>query len=839
MRDHEAEIQCLKEELRQTKNTLEECANRLILEEDKNRALLNSLSWRITGPLRRLFQLLSAHTSLSLESINGLLLLIRYPVHYLKQAGRMGMGHAFRLLISGNLDRTLKQVADVRRTFKAENVCSTHLIDILKSSPTAVFPSENEPVDVIVPIHNAYELAVQCIESVLKHTRNIQLMIVNDASTDPRIGAYLENLKPRTDNGIKPAIITNETNLGFVRSVNKALRKTNHHVVILNSDTEVPAEWLPRLIAPIRQNERIATVTPFSNSATICSFPTFDADNPLFNGLPLETVDGYFRLFGGETQVPLPTGIGFCMAINRSALDRIGLFDEDAFRQGYGEENDFCRRAAKAGYSNVLAPNLFVYHKHCGSFSPSDKERILFENHEKLIAKHPDYQSLIENFIRLDPLHDMRETMKILIDVLERGGAKHYAVIDHDIGGGANLYRRELMSVLSKQGAVTTLCYDHRIKRCSVQYLRGEVEGAMTFDPSFIPLMMNFLELTKADHLFINELTSWPEPLDCVHRIEISGIPYSVFMHDFFFACPNMNLTDTRGKFCRYPETEKPCTRCLNENKDAEYRLFYPSSYPEIETWRRRMESFLSLADRIIFFSENSKEVYSRFYPHLANTVVSAHFIPDLNSFSSRLIQFNQGKTFNVAVVGEIGPSKGIEVLSQFVSHPDFASLPIKLIVLGITSKFPAGYVSAGGKFLVHGSYRRAELSDLLAQYDISAVLIPSVWPETFSYTTSEAMLLGYPVICFDLGAPANRIRRHNCGLVVSDMSANGLLAAFRQILDHPQWIEEFSRNTGAYNPPTKEKHFAGIPDLCPPRSPSQKGKGKALKNENRQGEYT
>jgi GT2 family glycosyltransferase len=44
-------------------------------------------------------------------------------------------------------------------------------------------------------------------------------------------------------------------------------------VVLLNSDTVVANDWLDRLLACADLESRIGTVTPFSNNATICSFP--------------------------------------------------------------------------------------------------------------------------------------------------------------------------------------------------------------------------------------------------------------------------------------------------------------------------------------------------------------------------------------------------------------------------------------------------------------------------------------------------------------------------------------------------------------------------------------
>jgi hypothetical protein len=59
----------------------------------------------------------------------------------------------------------------------------------------------------------------------------------------------------------------------------------------------------------------------------------------------------------------------------------------------------------------------------------------------------------------------------------------------------------------------------------------------------------------------------------------------------------------------------------------------------------------------------------------------------------------------------------------------------------------------------VHGAYRREDIPGLVARYGIDRWLIPSVWPETFSYTTHEALATGLPVWCFDLGAQGAAVR--------------------------------------------------------------------------------
>ena len=70
-----------------------------------------------------------------------------------------------------------------------------------------------------------------------------------------------------------------------------------------------------------------------------------------------------------------------------------------------------------------------------------------------------------------------------------------------------------------------------------------------------------------------------------------------------------------------------------------------------------------------------------------------------------------------------------------------------------------------------HGKYKARNLPRIMQKHKIDLVFIPSVWPETFSYTTSEAMSMGLPVACYDMGAPAERISKYSRGLILNKIS--------------------------------------------------------------------
>jgi GT2 family glycosyltransferase len=262
------------------------------------------------------------------------------------------------------------------------------------------------PIDIVIPAYRGLAETRRCVESVLASAsrRPAEIVVIDDASPETALSAWLREAAPG-----RFTLRVHGQNRGFVASSNEGMAlHPDRDVVLLNSDTEVAPGWLDRLAAHAARDSTIGTVTPFSNNATICSYPRTLENNLLPQGETTASLDAAFARANAGLSADIPTAVGFCMYIPRACLGRVGLFDEARYGMGYGEEVDFCMRVARAGLRNVIAADVFVRHAGEVSFGNTGVERRA--RAQAIVDElYPEFQERLRDFIPRDPLRGLRE----------------------------------------------------------------------------------------------------------------------------------------------------------------------------------------------------------------------------------------------------------------------------------------------------------------------------------------------------------------------------------------------------------------------------------------------
>ena len=247
-------------------------------------------------------------------------------------------------------------------------------------------------VDILVCVHNALEDVRRCLESVLSRTAiDFRLIVVNDGS-DPETTTWLRQSASRHS---VIELIETDGPLGYTRAANRGLEVGRApYVVLLNSDTIVPRLWVECLLDCMQTDERLGIVGPLSNAASWQSIPErFAAGGGWeINRLPAGyNVDEYSELVHRTSERAFPRVEflnGFCLLMRREVIEAIGYLDDDAFPQGYGEENDYCIRAREAGFELAVADHCYVYHAKSRSFGTQARDRLAEKGREALWQKH-------------------------------------------------------------------------------------------------------------------------------------------------------------------------------------------------------------------------------------------------------------------------------------------------------------------------------------------------------------------------------------------------------------------------------------------------------------------
>ena len=638
-------------------------------------------------------------------------------------------------------------------------------------------------IDILVPIYNAYEFTRKCIDSVYKNTDvQFNLYLIDDCSPDERISKLLDEIrqkeKPQLLRDLK--ILRNEENLGFIGSVNRGFKISQNNVVLLNTDTEVPPKWLSRLIKPMIEDKTVASITPFSNSAEICSFPNFCENNDLPEGLTVAELDEIFLRYGDIVPCNIPTGVGFCMLLRRECLEKYGAFDT-VFGKGYGEENDWCRRTAEQGYRHLHIKNLFVWHKHGASFAErkdKSKQQRLNENLAILNKRYPDYNKLVQEYIKKDPAGANRNFLKYCAQAKSEKKVQGVIFLNHSMGGGAKVYQDGVIAKLKENWRVYEMEPLADGKSLIVKKFSGGVEEKIAvFDLQAMDAekFTALIEALYINWIFVNQLLTYPVP-EILQWIMSTKIPYTFFGHDFFAVCPRYQLLNSEMKYCGAETDLEKCSACLKKSNIP----FAAKTVTDIAAWRKNFQDFLSNAKEIIVPSDNTAEIFKKYYN--AQITVHEHEISKYIFYTFKE-QYAEEEILTVAVIGAIGDEKGSKIVYELAKRLDKSSMKIQLMVIGITNLHNEEYVSENKKFKITGRYDNKEISNLLSQYKVGLVLIPSIWSETYSYTTAEAMSSGYPVMVFPLGAPADRVKRTGGGWILNEISAEAVMDKLKELL--------------------------------------------------------
>ena len=657
-------------------------------------------------------------------------------------------------------------------------------------------------VDIVIPIYNAFEFTKKCIETVVENTnlKEHTLVLVNDKSPDEKILPMLQEFV-KNNQELNIDLIDSKENQGFVKSVNIGMSHSKNDVVLLNSDTEVTKNWLDKMIKTAYVSENVATVTPLSNNATLASIPNFLEENKIPDYISLEEYAKLVEDCSYNAYPELSTAHGFCMYIRRDAIEKVGLFDAETFGKGYGEENDFSYRCILNGLLNLLCDNTFIYHKGTQSFT-EEKEELAKSHWEILKEKYPFNVEMNNDLCIYNPYSYVQDIVKYTLGNKYR---KNMLIVAHEffdlkekLVGGTVQHIYDLIENMRKDTNCHVFYYrngKYRLKSffedSEAEIVVGNIisyEAIKTNNFQYKFILQKLFSLVNFDFVHIHHMAN--HYFDLLEALEKRKLPYFVTLHDFYLACPTIVLLEN-GEKCCVGNSNRNCAKCLDKQikiKDKEF----------INKWRELSYRLLKGAKEIIAPNESAVQIFNEFFKDL-NIKVIEHGMDKEDFLKPEEIPERKDERKNIAFIGGISPYKGLGYMKDLIAKANNEEIPYTIHLFGRASEWQVN--SSGKHFVYHNTYSRNEIVKLLKENNIDLVLLLANWPETYSYTLTEATIAEVPVVSLPFGALGDRINKEGIGwLLPKDATTEDVVNKLNEIFENEEEYNKVLNNMKKYN---------------------------------------
>jgi len=349
-------------------------------------------------------------------------------------------------------------------------------------------------------------------------------------------------------------------------------------------------------------------------------------------------------------------------------------------------------------------------------------------------------------------------------------------IFDHDLGGGSNTYGENLInSIVSGGREVIRIYYSQEHSQWIVQIV-SQLDG-MFYTATDANHLFEMLATLSCEEVIVNSLYLMPDVDKVIEHITFLsqqlrvGIDYKV--HDFYAICPSQHLLNSESRYCNIPSDYIVCQKCLNVNMESLWRS--TCSPPTILAWRKPFSQLIEASSTISVFDISSADLLKKVYDIPNDKIIVKPHEIEGECFASP-VEIENG-SLHIGVLGTLTPAKGAYEINDLARHIQHEDIKVPITVVG------RSIVDAESGIVVLGPYEQCELPDIIRREGINVIFMSSIIPETFSYTISEAMAMGLPIVAFDVGAQGRRVSLYERGVTVTlGSSSSTILEALNKI---------------------------------------------------------
>lgn len=676
------------------------------------------------------------------------------------------------------------QLKTLQKAIHNNKDCATKNIKYYdKNHPAAHYLLNHQvyTIDIIIPVYNALEDVKNCLNALAKNTDNFQVkaIIVNDFSNQETTSWLRSFCKKNTF----CKLIEHKENKGYTKAINSGFKDSQaDYIVTLNSDTIVTNGWLKSLVRCIRSDEKIGIVGPLSNAASWQNVPYLLDKNKQFSvneiplGLSPDEMAAIVYEASHRVYPRVPFVNGFCFMISREVVNAIGILDEEAFPTGYGEENDYCIRAADAGFELAIADDAYVFHAKSKSFGHEKRETLSKQGSETLKLKHgfEKYSSLVDKIKDTSQLDKVRHLianeikkhtftsktttsfpihqLKILFLLPVKGG-----------GGGAHSVVQEV-EAMQKIGVNAKIA----IKEIDIEKYQHNYAHIRKFENVFVPYKSNDELVSIASHFNVVIATIF-KSVNILKKI-ITRFPNIM---------PAYYIQDYEPNFF--------------EPGSADYKIAYDSylSIPNIYCFAK--------TEWIIKKVEDSHGIkVNKVSPSIDHTTYKPH-------------SYKEKKLFTISAMIRPqtpyrGAARSMRVL-QDIKNKHGSNVEVKIFGCEKNNEFLNDFLF---DYQNYGILKREEVSTLLASSDLFLDLSDY---QAFGRTALEAMACGCATIITKYGGIREYSRHRENTILVDPFDETSISKEIEIFIKNPAVLSKI-KNTGLLTASDYNPHKAAISEL-------------------------
>ena len=240
-------------------------------------------------------------------------------------------------------------------------------------------------IAVVILNFNGKKLLQKFLPTVIQYSKNAQVYIADNASTDDSI-SFLEESFPEV------SIIKLAQNYGFAKGYNEALKQVDAtYLVLLNSDVEVTSNWIDPIIQTMEADKSIAAAQPkilaYNNKtefeyAGACGGFVDKYGYPFCRGRVFDTLEKDNLQY--EEAIEIFWATGACMFVRAEVFKCLNGFD--GFYFAHMEEIDLCWRIKNTGYKIMAIPRSIVYHLGGGTLNKLSPQKTFLNFRNSLLS---------------------------------------------------------------------------------------------------------------------------------------------------------------------------------------------------------------------------------------------------------------------------------------------------------------------------------------------------------------------------------------------------------------------------------------------------------------------